>query len=109
MRKGTIDTPMSDALRIVLLGSLVVTYGGRPIPDTAWHSRQERRLLGILLTARGARVPIERLIEWLWPDAAPDGAAITLRSAISSLRHTLEAERGSRASSRYILTRPGGY
>src|SRR5262249_13711359 len=35
--------------------------------------------------------------------------ATTLRSAISGLRHTLEPQSGARASSRYILTRPGGY
>jgi DNA-binding SARP family transcriptional activator len=100
---------MPADLRIALLGPLVVLHGDRAIPESAWRSRQERRLLGILLTARGVRVPAERLIEWLWPDAAPDTAAITLRSAISSLRHTLESTGGARASARYIQTRHGGY
>jgi len=100
---------MSNELRITLLGPLVVTRDERPIPDSAWHSRQERRLLGILLTARGLRVPVERLIDWLWPDAAQDAATITLRSVVSNLRHALEPESGARAPSRYILTRPGGY
>src|SRR6266545_1279898 len=100
---------MSDDLRIALLGPLVVMRGGRALPDSAWRSRQDRRLLGILLTVRGARVPVDRLIEWLWPGADPLVAATTLRSTISGLRHTLEPESGARASSRYILTRPGGY
>ena len=100
---------MSDDLHIALLGSLIVTRGGLALPDTAWRSRQERRLLGILLAARGARVPMDRLVEWLWPDAAQDVAAVTLRSTVSSLRRTLEPESAIRASSQYILTRPGGY
>src|SRR5918911_510377 len=100
---------MAEDLHISLLGPLTVSYKGVALPANAWHSRQERRLLAILLTMRGARVPAERLIEWLWPDADPIGAATTLRSTVSGLRHTLEPERAERASSRYILTRQGGY
>src|SRR5262245_9186698 len=100
---------MASELRIALLGPLVVTRGGLPILDGVWRSRQERRLLGVLLAARGAHVSAERLIDWLWPEAAPDAAAITLRSAVSGLRRTLEPERGERASTRYVLTQSGGY
>lgn len=106
---GRPHTLMADDLTITLLGSLGVARGGWPIPDALWHSRQERRLLGILLTARGARVPAERLIDWLWPDAPPDAAAATLRSAVSNLRRALDPASGARAPSRYILTRSGGY
>jgi DNA-binding SARP family transcriptional activator len=100
---------MSADLRIALLGPLVVSRGGQPIPDGAWRSRQERRLLGMLLAARGARVSADQLIDWLWPEVAPEAAAITLRSAVSGLRRELEPGGGERASTRYILTRPGGY
>jgi DNA-binding SARP family transcriptional activator len=100
---------MSGELRIALLGPLAVAIDGQPLADNAWRSRQERRLLGILLTARGKRVPTERLLDWLWPGADPAAAAITLRSAISGLRHALEPDGGARASSRYVVTRPGGY
>ena len=100
---------MSEQLYIRLLGPLTLTRGDAVLPDTIWRSRQERRLLGILLSARGRRVPTERLIEWLWPDADPGVAAITLRSAVSALRHTLEPTGGTRASSHYVLTKPGGY
>lgn len=100
---------MPDELRIALLGPLTVVRAGQAIVESAWRSRQERRLFGILLTARGARVPSDRLIEWLWPDADKDAAGVTLRSAISSLRHTLGPADSGRASSRYIATKPGGY
>jgi DNA-binding SARP family transcriptional activator len=100
---------MADDLQVFVLGRLVVKRGGQALPDSAWRSRQERRLLLILLAARGARVPLDRLLEWLWPDADRSAAAITLRSTISGLRHTLEMAKDARASSRYILTRSGGY
>ena len=99
---------MPDELRIQVLGPLVVVRGGQPLPESAWRSRQERRLLGVLLAARGRRVSAEQLMEWLWPDASPGAAATTLRSAVSALRHMLEPMSG-RASSHYILTRAGGY
>src|SRR4051812_7881633 len=63
------DGGMADDLRISLLGSLALERGGVALPESIWRSRQEPRLLGILLTMRGARVPAERLIEWLWPGA----------------------------------------
>jgi DNA-binding SARP family transcriptional activator len=100
---------MPAELQITLFGRLSVTLSGRELPDSAWRSRQERRLLLILLAARGARVPTDRLIDWLWPDADRSAGATTLRSTISGLRHTLEQESGARASSRFILTRDGGY
>src|SRR5258706_8525831 len=100
---------MADELKIFLLGPLVVQCGGQVLPDSAWRSRQERRLLLILLAARGARVPIDRLLDWLWPDADRSAGATTLRSAISGLRHMLEIASSGRASARYILTRAGGY
>src|SRR3982750_3147854 len=100
---------MADQLHIFLLGPLVIQRSGQVLPDSAWRSRQERRLLLILLAARGARVPADRLLDWLWPDADHAAGATTLRSAISGLRHTLEDAGGARASSRYILTRSGGY
>src|SRR5690348_4703517 len=100
---------MSGQLRISLLGPLRVSYCGVALPPNVWHSRHERRLLGILLSMRSTRVPSERLIEWLWPDADLTTAATTLRSTVSALRHTLEPECAERASSRFVMTRQGGY
>lgn len=100
---------MSARLQIALLGSLVVRHGDQAVPTTRWHSRHIPRLLGILISARGNRVPNEQLLAWLWPERTGEVAAVTLRSAISSLRQTLDNSNSGRASSRYILTKSGGY
>src|SRR5690349_14464112 len=96
---------MANELQIWLLGPLTLARSGAILPASIWRSRQERRLLGILLTMRGARVPADLLVERLWPDADSATAAATLRSAVSALRHALEPGQGERASSRYVLTR----
>lgn len=100
---------MSDLLRITMLGPLSVRRGEQPLPESAWRSRQERRLLALLLAVRGQALSAEQIIERLWPDAEPGAAGVTLRSAISSLRRTLEPGLPARAASRYILTRHAGY
>lgn len=99
---------MAAELQIRLFGPLTIICAGQPIPESAWHSRQERRLLGILLTARGSPVPVARLIEWLWPGANVESTATTLRATVSNLRRMLEPD-SDRASSHYIQTRQGGY
>lgn len=99
---------MSATLRINLLGPFSVARDAQTLPDTAWHSRHSRRLLMILLSARGAPVSNERLLEWLWPETPAEIAASNLRSTISSLRRLLDGS-AARASGRYIQTRSGGY
>jgi DNA-binding SARP family transcriptional activator len=100
---------MATDLHIRVLGALVLERDGEPLPDDIWRSQQERRLLAILLARRGKRTTTEQLIEWLWPAAEPAAASLTLRSAISSLRRTLEPTTAARASRRYIITTSGGY
>ena len=100
---------MADDLRIRILGPFAIERGGQLLPDSIWRSRQERRLLAILLARRSRRTASEQLAEWLWPGAEPSAALLTLRSAVSNLRRTLEPYSTHRASPRYILTQAGGY
>ena len=48
---------------------------------------QQRRMLGALLIEPGRVLPINRLVDAVWPDGvAPDGARRTLMSYVSRLR-----------------------
>lgn len=98
----------SSKLTIRLLGPALIERDGQPLPEGAWRSRQEWRLLTVLLVARGSTLSYARLIEWLWPGADTESSMVTLRSVVSNLRSTLEPE-AERASRRYIETRAGGY
>jgi DNA-binding SARP family transcriptional activator len=99
---------MATVFHIRLLGSLSLERDGKPLPDQSWRSQQERRLLAILLARRGKRTTAEQLAEWLWPASDLAAALLTLRSAVSSLRRTLEPA-AARASNHYIRTAGGGY
>lgn len=95
-------------VRVRMFGRFEVWRGDTPIPESAWFTRRAKQLFKILLLARGRPVPSDQLIDWLWPHADPQRAAITLRSTVHALRRALEPDRPARASS-YILAQPPGY
>jgi DNA-binding SARP family transcriptional activator len=96
-------------LEIYLLGSFQLVHEQETITEAAWHTKQARQLLKILLTRRGKIVPRDQLIEALWPEADPSKAATTLRTAINALRNTLEPGRPPYAPSTYIVAHAPGY
>ncbi|NUR84416.1 MAG: AfsR/SARP family transcriptional regulator, partial [Nonomuraea sp.] len=70
-----------------VLGPLEVRSGdGRPVRVSG---RKPRLLLATLLLDAGHVVPIDRLVEVLWPDRAPRSAQANLRTYVSSLRADL--------------------
>ncbi|HXF69287.1 MAG TPA: AAA family ATPase [Thermoflexus sp.] len=95
-------------LRVRMFGRFEVWRGESLIPESAWFTRQAKQLFKILLLARGKPVPADQLLDWLWPQADPQRAAITLRSTVHALRRALEPDRPPRAS-QYILSQPPGY
>lgn len=97
------------SLRIHTLGSFCVYRGAAPISDSAWKVLKNKTLLKILLTFRRRALTHDQLIEWLWPDLAPDAASRDLRVAVSQLRKALEPDLPRGASSQFILTTEVGY
>ncbi len=81
-----------------LLGALSVTIGGQSVPISA---PRERTLLASLAAHVGRAVSAEKLMSYVWGDAAPKSAAKTLQVYVSHLRRALGAEA--------IETAPGGY
>ncbi|UCG25624.1 MAG: AAA family ATPase [Chloroflexota bacterium] len=83
-----------EPLTIRLLGSPEVTVGQRPL------SFPTRKVLALLLylVVEGGRPSRETLMTLLWPESAPEKAAITLRGALSRLRQALQP------AGEYILT-----
>ena len=86
-----------------ILGPLEVADGDRLLP---LGGGRPRALLAILLLRAPEVVSSDRLIDDLWGEGAPAGAAHTLQVHVSNLRKLLE---GSGGAARRLVTRPPGY
>src|SRR6266498_5703611 len=81
-----------------ILGSLEALDGQRAIP---LGGGRQRAVLAILLIHRGAVVSVDRIVDLLWGERAPDTAAKTVQVYVSRLRKAL--------GEGLLLTRGGGY
>jgi DNA-binding SARP family transcriptional activator len=81
-----VDECEMEPLTIRLLGSPQVMVGQRPL---SFPTRKVLALL-IYLVVEGGRPSRETLMALLWPESAPEKAAITLRGALSRLRTALQ-------------------
>jgi DNA-binding SARP family transcriptional activator len=94
-------------LRITTLGSLRLECGGEDLGGE-WLDHRPGRLLSYLICARGRRVPVEELVDTLWPGSRSQGLT-SLRQCVHALRDRLEPDRQKQAPSRFILARPNAY
>ncbi|MEV0384795.1 BTAD domain-containing putative transcriptional regulator [Nonomuraea sp. NPDC050643] len=85
------------------MGPLEVTASGRPVTVAG---RSQRELLGVLLLRANGLVPIDFLVEALWPDRPPASARRQVQNGVGRLRRTLE---GGGVPATALETRPGGY
>jgi peptide/nickel transport system substrate-binding protein len=86
-----------------LLGPLVVSDGGRPVP---LGEGRQRALLVLLLLHRNEPVSSDRLIDALWGEAPPPTAAKVLQNYVGRLRRALDDREGKRLQTRartYVL------
>ncbi len=92
-----------------LLGPFTVTVaaeqGDRPVTV---GPRQQRLVLAVLAWEPNRLVPMERLVEWLWPDDPPKRATHAIRVHVSNLRGAL-TEAGIEPSQLALVTQGPGY
>ena len=70
-----------------VLGPVDVIDNGSTV---ALGGKQQRRLLAVLVANRGRVVPVDRLVEVLWPGAdGPVDAVATVHTYIARLRRAL--------------------
>jgi DNA-binding SARP family transcriptional activator/GAF domain-containing protein len=89
-------------------GSFEIVRDGQRLPLEAFGRRKAVQLLKCLLLQRGTPVHRDRLVELLWPDAAPRAGANRLHGVVSALRSAIEATRGPRTSA-FVLCREDRY
>jgi DNA-binding SARP family transcriptional activator len=88
-----------------VLGPLLVEDENGPVDV---RGPRHRAVLARLLIAQGRVVPLDRLIDDLWPEP-PDGAAGTIQTFVAALRRALEPGRAPRSPARLLVTTPPGY
>ncbi|MEU0797312.1 helix-turn-helix domain-containing protein [Amycolatopsis sp. NPDC005961] len=89
-------------MEFLLLGSVDARSGAEHLRLT---SQRQRAVLAALLITPNVVVPLQRLVEVVWGEAAPASAMANLRTHVSRLRQQLDAlDSGQR-----IQARAGGY
>jgi YVTN family beta-propeller protein len=86
------------AVQFRILGPLEAVVDGR---DVALGGDRQRAVLAILLIHRGKAVSVDRIIDDLWGDRAPETATKTVQVYVSRLRKLLGAD--------VLATSRGGY
>lgn len=94
-------------LRIATLGGLGLEWRAAPLAGP-WVHQRPGQVLRHLICARGQRVPVEELVDALWPGPGRAGL-ISLRKTVHCLRERLEPDRPGQAPSRFIVASPGAY
>jgi DNA-binding SARP family transcriptional activator len=78
---------------IRLFGALSIENGEHSIGPGDLGGLRPKQVLEILLTARGHRVPIDRLAELVWGDGRPQNVPGSLQTFVSTLRRRLTPDR----------------
>ncbi len=76
-------------LRFTLLDSFELSMDGKTLLQAKDFTPYQRELLGLLLTAKGQRIPQDRIQLELWPDNSPDNARKSFDTLLTRLRKLL--------------------
>lgn len=99
--------PHQEPLRIRLFGQVAVEHGGRVLGPRDFGGSRPKQVLEILLAARGAVVPTDRIVEMLWGEELPSNGIGALHTFVSALRRHLCS--GPRRARELVVTERGGY
>ena len=91
---------MAATTRIRLCSALTVETGAGSLSGRALGSRKARTLLALLAAERGGLVPVDRIVEVLWPADPPADPGANVATLVSRTRRLLGAEviTGTRAA-----------
>src|SRR4051794_14350650 len=83
--------PAEPAITIQLLGRFAVSVADRAVDDDPpWGSRKAQHLVKLLALAPGYRLPIDQLLDALWPDLDPAAARRAYYQALYLARRALD-------------------
>ena len=104
---GSHIAPISrPCIEVRCLGTFRVFQNGTEVTQERWVSAKARDLLAYFVTIRHDRVPLDRVVEALWPDADPGRGKAAFHTALYRLRHALQVPE---RASKFILPEAGEY
>ena len=103
---GTGPAPDRARVGIRLLGRVEADRGGDRLE---LGGPKQRAVLAALALEAGRVVPLDRLIDDLWPDAPPSRATATVQVFVSNLRRVLEPGRARGEAATVLVTAAPGY
>src|SRR6201996_156349 len=92
---------------ISLFGSIAVRHGDRTLGPRDFGGSRPKQVLEILLAARGALVPVDRMADMLWGEQLPENIAGSVQTFVSVLRRRLCADAG--CARELVVTERGAY
>jgi LuxR family maltose regulon positive regulatory protein len=94
-----------STVRVQCLGRFKVMLGKVEIAQDRWVSTKARDLLAYFVTFRRERIPVDRVLDGLWPETAARGKT-AFNTALYRLRHAVSSPD---RSARFILVEAGEY
>ena len=95
-------------LQIRMLGGCSLTYGDKTISDVNYHQKKPWMLLAYLITFRSQEIPVDELINLLYPGEQGSRPTGALKTLVYRVREMLE-ELGLPDSRDMILVTRGTY
>ena len=101
-RSGPTGSVSPGRVELRLAGTFRVIRGGAALTDGEIGSRKSRTLLKLLTVERPRLVPVDRIVEVLWPDERPAAPEQNVATLVSRLRAVLGPDliQGGRAGYR---------
>ena len=100
-------TEGQPTIRIRLSSALAVDLAGETLAGRSLGSRKARTLLALLAAERGRPVPIDRIVETLWPEQPPSDPAANLATLVSRIRRLLGPDVVTGSGRTYALVKGG--
>ena len=91
---GPVRVPDDKGLVVSCLGRFLVQLDGVAVPVSAWPKTKALRLFKLLLANRARWVPVEQIVEVLWPEMRLSPALANFRVTLHHARRVL-AEAGA--------------
>lgn len=99
---GTVELSVPP-LRVELLGGFRVSCAERTVDDAQWRLSKARSLVKLLALSAGQQLHREQVIDYLWPDLAPDAAMNNLHQVLFAARRALAAVIGDAAAPAQVI------